>query len=187
MEITRRLQRVVASRCFRLFFYYLPRSDLWRPPPSAAAHALRAGRRRGAFWAARRLLRCVFEFWFIVNALNCASYGEPDVRPAGRPTGACAAIRIAAAVCVASYCASVRPAVWPVAESRKGGCGQRPTGAVRSVPRGSANRVPRRRGRRLDRPFGRLGIANNSDIIERKYPRRQIPRRIAHPNSTAQS
>ena len=37
--------------------------------------------------AARRLLRCVFEFWFIVNALNCASYGEPDVRPAGRPDG----------------------------------------------------------------------------------------------------
>ncbi len=37
--------------------------------------------------AARRLLRCVFEFWFFVNALNCVCYGEPDVRPAGRPDG----------------------------------------------------------------------------------------------------
>ena len=166
-----------------MFFYYLPCSHLWSPPPSAAAHALRAGRRRGAFWAARRLLRCVFEFWFIVNALNCASYGEPDVRPAGRPDGRVRghtqsggdthrrlsreasdqrerlvhiraeartgtravaggrvfgvaplsygltgryvrqgalkgerpALRIAATVCVAGYCAWVKPAGWPVA------------------------------------------------------------------------
>ena len=51
-----------------------------------AAHALRAGRRREDFW--RCVGFCVFlEFWLFVNALNCVSYGEPDVRPAGRPDG----------------------------------------------------------------------------------------------------
>ena len=28
-----------------------------------------------------------FGLWSFVNALNCVSYGEPDVRPAGRPDG----------------------------------------------------------------------------------------------------
>ena len=40
------------------------------------------GTRRGFFSA----LRC-FLFWFFVSSLNCVSYGEPDVRPAGRPFG----------------------------------------------------------------------------------------------------
>ena len=44
----------------------------------------------------------------IVNVVATLSYSEPDVRPAGRPKGRAPALRIAAAVSIASYCASAR-------------------------------------------------------------------------------
>ena len=85
------LRRSDASRLaphrfnFRTFFFDGACSDLWRPPAAPAAHALRAGgaevvllSRRGGWF---------FDFCFFVSALNCVSYGEPDVRPAGRPDG----------------------------------------------------------------------------------------------------
>ena len=56
-----------------------------------------AGRRRrltpfgragvARFFGVASAVALFLEFWFFVNALNCVSYGEPDVRPAGRPDG----------------------------------------------------------------------------------------------------
>ena len=37
--------------------------------------------------AAAVALGVFFGFRYFVNALNCVTYGEPDVRPAGRPDG----------------------------------------------------------------------------------------------------
>ncbi len=133
-----------------------------RPPAAPAAHRPSGGGTRRGFFLARRC----FLFWFFVSALNCVSYGEPDVRPAGRPfgrvrlSGACAALCVAATVCVAGYCAWVRPAVSGRLRPFGRGApvnGKRPTGAVIAVPRGSANRERRRR-RRVAGSFRRRGV-----------------------------
>ena len=96
------------------------------------------------------------------------------LRPAGRPAlrVACAAVRVGAAALLAEYCALVIPAVsGRFREAGTGGCGQRPTGAVRSVPRGSANRDRRRRRRAGARTGSRAAVAANSSFRSREDSR----------------
>ncbi len=102
-----RLRRIDASRLCRIAFTFrfcIAYSYLWRPPASPAAHRPLGG------GASRVLLGVVaavalgvfFELWSFVNALNCVSYGEPDVRPAGRPDGRVRglALRVGGILCV---------------------------------------------------------------------------------------
>ena len=84
--------RIDASRLCRIAFTFrfcIACSKLWRPPASPAAHRpLGGGASRVLFGVAATVaLGVFFGFRYFVNALNCVSYGEPDVRPAGRPDG----------------------------------------------------------------------------------------------------